>query len=231
MSRRSLIITCEHAGNEIPENYRYLFKNADEEIKSHRGWDPGAANVASSMGADLGIPVFLHTTTRLLVEANRSLKSPQLFSEYGKELEPSVKSFIIDKYYHPYRKAVVASINKAIENHFEVAHFSIHTFTPIWEGKKRTTDIGILYDPDRKPEAKVALQLQAKLQALAPLLSIDLNEPYKGTDDGFTTYLRKQYPIKDYSGIEIEINQRFHFNKELTSISFLLQQGLASLKQ
>ncbi|MFT6214890.1 MAG: putative N-formylglutamate amidohydrolase [Roseivirga sp.] len=229
MSRRRLLITCEHAGHEIPENYKYIFKNAEDEIKSHRGWDPGAAIVASATGTNLGVPVYLHTTTRLLVEANRSLKSPHLFSQYGKTLDPSVKAFIIDKYYHPYRKAVVAAINKAIEHHFEVAHFSIHSFTPIWEGKKRTTDIGILYDPDRKPEAKIALQLQAKLQSLAPLLTIDLNEPYKGTDDGFTTYLRKQYPIKDYSGVEIEVNQRFYFSKELESINFLLQQAMRAL--
>jgi predicted N-formylglutamate amidohydrolase len=229
MSRRRLLITCEHAGHEIPENYKYIFKNAEDEIKSHRGWDPGAAIVALATGNNLGVPVYLHTTTRLLVEANRSLKSPHLFSQYGKTLDPSVKAFIIDKYYHPYRNAVTAYILKSIENHFEMAHFSIHSFTPIWEGKKRTTDIGILYDPDRKSEAKIALQIQQKLKTLAPLLTIDMNEPYKGTDDGFTTYLRTQFAIKSYSGIEIEINQRFYFNKELQSINYLMQQALSSL--
>jgi predicted N-formylglutamate amidohydrolase len=229
MSRRRLLITCEHAGNEIPENYKYIFKNADEDIKSHRGWDPGASIVASATGAALSLPVYLHSTTRLLVEANRSLKSPNLFSEYGKALQPSVKAFILDKYYHPYRNAVTEAISKSIENHFEVAHFSIHSFTPIWEGSKRTTDIGILFDPDRKPEAKLALQLQEKLKSLAPLLTIDMNEPYKGTADGFTTHLRTQFGVKSYSGIEIEINQRFYFNKELASINFLIQQAFKSL--
>jgi predicted N-formylglutamate amidohydrolase len=229
MYRRRLLITCEHAGNEVPENYKYIFKNADEVLKSHLGWDPGAAIIAASLGAGLEVPVFLHSTTRLLVEANRSLKKPQLFSQYSDQLEPSIKSFILDKYYHPYRNAVTTSIAKSIESHFEVAHFSIHSFTPIWDGEVRSTDIGILYDPDRKPEAKIALQLQEKLKRLAPLLTIDMNEPYKGTDDGFTTQLRTQFPIKSYSGIEIEINQRFYFRKELESINFILQQAMRNL--
>lgn len=36
-----------------------------------------------------------------------------------------------------------------------------------------------------------------------------MNAPYKGVMDGFSTHLREKYNDEEYSGIEIEVNQRF----------------------
>ena len=230
MSGRSILITCEHAGNELPESYKYLFKRGEEALKSHRGWDPGAAILASYLGIELATPVFMHPTSRLLVEVNRSLNHPHLFSEFTIDLESSVKQFLLNKYYRPYRNAVTEWIKRETEAKKEVAHFSIHSFTPVWEGKKRPTDIGILFDPKRRLENKIALELTEKLRERAPLLTIDLNEPYKGTDDGFTTTLRKKFGARSYSGIEIEVNQKFFFNKELEFVKSVLSPAINSLE-
>lgn len=230
MLGRRILITCEHAGNELPESYKYLFKRGKEALESHWGWDPGAAILASYLGVELAVPVFMHPTSRLLVEVNRSLNHPQLFSEFTIDLEPSVKHFLLNKYYRPYRNAVTDWIERETEAKKEVAHFSIHSFTPVWEGEKRLTDIGILFDPKRRLENKIALELTEKLRELAPLLTIDLNEPYKGTDDGFTTWLRKKFGVKSYSGIEIEVNQKFFFNKELDFVKSVLSPAIKSLE-
>ena len=230
MLGRRILITCEHAGNELPESYKYLFKRGKEALESHRGWDPGAAILASYLGVELAVPVFMHPTSRLLVEVNRSLNHPQLFSEFSINLESSVKQFLLNKYYRPYRNAVTDWIKRETESKKEVAHFSIHSFTPMWEGEKRSTDIGILFDPKRRLESKIALELTEKLRELAPLLTIDLNEPYKGTDDGFTTWLRKKFGVKSYSGIEIEVNQKFFFNKELDFLKSVLSPAIKSLE-
>ncbi|KYG84392.1 hypothetical protein AWW67_04590 [Roseivirga seohaensis] len=230
MLGRRILITCEHAGNELPESYKYLFKRGKEALESHRGWDPGAAILASYLGVELAVPVFMHPTSRLLVEVNRSLNHPQLFSEFTIDLEPSVKQFLLNKYYRPYRNVVTDWIKRETEAKNEVAHFSIHSFTPVWEGEKRLTDIGILFDPKRRLESKIALELTEKLRELAPLLTIDLNEPYKGTDDGFTTWLRKKFGVKSYSGIEIEVNQKFFFNKELDFLKSVLSPAIKSLE-
>ncbi|MGW8121796.1 N-formylglutamate amidohydrolase [Roseivirga echinicomitans] len=231
MSGRSILITCEHAGNQLPESFTYLFKRGKEVLESHRGWDPGAAILASYLGVELGAPVFMHPTSRLLVEVNRSLNYPQLFSEFTIALDPSVKQFLLNKYYRPYRNTVTDWIKQETESKKEVAHFSIHSFTPVWEGKIRPTDIGILFDPKRRLESKIALALAEKLQELAPLLTIDLNEPYKGTDDGFTTTLRKKFGAKSYSGIEIEISQKFFFNQELDFVKSVLSPAIKSLEE
>jgi hypothetical protein len=48
-----------------------------------------------------------------------------------------------------------------------------------------------------------------------PGFQIRFNDPYKGTDDGFTTWLRKKYNDSEYIGIEIEVNQKFATNLAL----------------
>ncbi len=35
-----------------------------------------------------------------------------------------------------------------------------------------------------------------------------MNQPYKGSSDGFPTALRRKFP-KHYIGVELEVNQRF----------------------
>jgi hypothetical protein len=40
---------------------------------------------------------------------------------------------------------------------------------------------------------------------------VKMNQPYKGTDDGFTTYLRKKFDPEHYAGIELEVNQKYFF--------------------
>jgi hypothetical protein len=46
------------------------------------------------------------------------------------------------------------------------------------------------------------------MQHIAPAFSVRRNYPYRGTADGFTTYLRRQLSSSPYLGIELEINQR-----------------------
>lgn len=224
-----LLITCEHAGHTLPENFAYLFKRQSAVLQSHRGWDPGAAEVARHLSKKLHVHYFHHETTRLLVEVNRSLNSPQLFSEFSAPLEDTVKEFLLKKYYSAYRKQVTDWVNDQVDEGKFVAHFSIHSFTPFWQGAKRTTDIGILYDPDKKAESKLALNLQHKLQKQAPALQVDLNKPYLGKDDGFTTTLRTAFGPVNYAGIEIEINQRFYFDGELDQIKTLLYKAIKGL--
>jgi predicted N-formylglutamate amidohydrolase len=206
---QQLIITCEHAGNEVPEEYQLLFLGHTEILDSHRGWDPGAWSLASCLAKRLNAPLFGCLTTRLLIEANRSPDHEQLFSEFTLPLAASEKEKLIQRFYKPYRERVQATIEKSNK---PLIHLSIHSFTPIWNNLERKTDIGILFDPDRNSELIFSQKFQALLFIHLPDLQIHFNEPYKGTDDGFTTWLRKKYKSADYTGIEIEVNQKFVSN-------------------
>ncbi|MGH8118983.1 MAG: N-formylglutamate amidohydrolase [Gammaproteobacteria bacterium] len=86
--------------------------------------------------------------------------------------------------------------------------FSVHSFTPKLGKELRRADIGLLYDPRRRGERILCRKLQAILSQAAKGLIVRRNYPYRGTDDGLTTYLRKRYSEGQYLGIEIEINQK-----------------------
>ncbi len=204
-----LIVTCEHAGNEVPEEYRGLFLGHQEILASHRGWDPGAWPLASALAKRLNAPLFGCLTSRLLIEANRSIDHEQLFSEFTSRLPSHEKEKLIQHIYKPYREGVQSTIETTSK---PLVHLSIHSFTPIWNNLERKTDIGILFDPDRNSELEFSQKLQEQVQIQLPAFQIHFNEPYKGTDDGVTTWLRKKYNASDYIGIEIEVNQKYVSN-------------------
>ena len=204
----SVIISCEHACNFVPPTYRKYFPDAEQLLDSHRGWDPGAAQMARTLAAELDVSAHLAPATRLLVEPNRSLTHPDLFSSFTRVCDGTTKQQILEQYYHPYRSAVQNEIQRQQSKSVCVLHLSVHSFTPELHGTVRKADIGFLYDPRRRPEREFC---QSWLHAMAQQrcdLKLRRNYPYRGIADGFTTALRKQFPAVGYLGIELEVNQK-----------------------
>ncbi|WP_179345477.1 N-formylglutamate amidohydrolase [Winogradskyella ursingii] len=204
-----LVLTCEHGGNDIPAAYKSYFKN-NEALNTHRGFDLGALDVFQHLEPLADTSLF-STTSRLLIELNRSLFSKQLFSEFTQDLSKAQKTKILKQNYIPYRVAVEHQIAKLIDTNNKVLHLSIHSFTPELNGEIRNCDIGLLYDSRKKAEQEFCKQLKTEINKHNLDLNVRFNYPYLGKSDGFTTFLRKQFPI-DYLGIEIEINQKFSTN-------------------
>lgn len=222
----NLIITCEHAGNQVPEHYNHIFSHIRDILDSHRGYDPGALPIARFLATEYSAPLFICETTRLLIEPNRSLGNHQLYSEYSQKLFETDHEQILQRYYYPHRNSVEDVISKLSK---PVLHLSIHTFTPMLDGKERRVDLGLLFDPDRKSELDFCGRLMDGLDQMLPDLKIEFNEPYKGIDDGFTTYLRTKFSDQDYLGIEIEINQKFLGTEKWELISVGLKEVLADI--
>ena len=215
-----LVITCEHGGNEIPEKFQILFNNK-EISNTHKGFDLGALDVFNTL-KHLAIYTNYSTTSRLLIELNRSLWHKNLFSEYTKHLSNLEKKDLIKTYYNSYRNNVENEIETLITNQNTVVHLSIHSFTPILNDRIRNCDIGLLYDSSNQQEKKTALQLKEALHTINPKWHVRFNYPYLGKADGFTTHLRKRFKEK-YIGIEIEINQKFSKNNIM---NFQLKEDL-----
>lgn len=225
MSYKSIIITCEHAGNVVPEKYSSLFAGSAAVLNSHRGWDPGALDVASTLANKLQAPLFRTAITRLLIEVNRSLDSATLFSEFTSELYANEKATLIAQYYLPYYHSIEEAIRQSEK---PVLHLSIHSFTPVFNGTTRTVDIGLLFDPASVQEKKFCALVKEKLDQQLPECKTVFNEPYKGTDDGIAEILRKKFPGSDYLGIEIELNQKFAGTSALMRIQEALCNAIRS---
>lgn len=204
----TFVLTCEHGGNNVPTAYAPLFRGYEELLASHRGYDIGAKELFDELKGLAHIS-FFSDTTRLLVELNRSLHSKSLFSSITDTLPGREKERLLEKHYYPYRQAVESKIMEETHAGKRVLHISVHSFTPVLEGKERQADVGLLYDPTREFEKSICRQWKEKMQELQPGLKVRYNYPYLGISDGFPTYLRRKLTEKQYSGIELEINQKF----------------------
>lgn len=207
-----LVISCEHAGNRVPPRYRAQFRGQAAALKSHRGWDPGALDLARAIAFRCNAPLLANTTSRLLVECNRSLGHPQLFSEFTRDLGSAEQFHLLAMFYHPHRRAVEVALRRAVRRRGRVVHIGVHSFTPVLNGKRRRADVGLLFDPKHRFEGEVVDALARELRARAPKLRVRRNYPYRGWTDGLTTTLRSRFSAATYAGIELEVNQALFGN-------------------
>ncbi|PLX79268.1 MAG: N-formylglutamate amidohydrolase [Desulfuromonas sp.] len=210
----ALLFSVEHGNNKVPPEYAGLFAGHEELLGSHRGHDPGAAEFAARFATRFHAPVETAEVTRLLVDQNRSLHNRKsLFSEFTKRLPPQEKQAILDKYYWPYRRQIDEHVGNMIAESGQVLHLAIHSFTPELYGKVRKCDIGLMYDPSRPREKEFSLRWQQQIHRLDGKLRVRRNYPYQGIGDGVTSALRRHFSPEQYTGLQIEVNQRFPFGE------------------
>lgn len=202
------LISCEHGGNRVPPRYRQFFLGHEALLATHRGYDPGALAMARDLARMLDAPLHFSTTSRLLIDLNRSPGHPGLYSEATREAPAAVRREILERYYLPYRQQATEAIAALVALGHRVIHISSHSFTPVLDGEVRNADIGLLYDPARRSEAALCRQWQQALKTMDPGLRVRRNYPYAGKSDGFTAHLRRHFAADLYLGIELETNQK-----------------------
>jgi len=229
MRELPLVISCEHGGNEVPGEFQNLFSGQRELLASHRGFDPGAADLAQWLSSALSCPCLVALTTRLVVDLNRSEGHRQQFSELTRSLPSAVKKRISNTCYVPYRARAEAIIRGVQDKLGQAIHVSVHTFVPELDGIVRNADIGILYDPKRSQEKKLADAWTEALRSRLPALRVRRNYPYRGTADGFVVDLRKRLGSR-YVGIELEVKQDWPLKRrqDMPELRRAIADGLQS---
>lgn len=206
-----LLVTCEHGGNRIPRRYGSLFEGEEALLESHRAWDPGALSLARAFAYRHRAPLRFSIISRLLVDLNRSPNHPRLFSDLTRTLALRERGEILRRWYRPYRRRVSALVAGTLQSPGRVLHLSVHTFTPVLDGKERQVEIGLLYDPAREGEAALCrswrLNLESCFSHARLSVRVRCNQPYLGRSDGMTTWLRRRWPPDRYLGIELEVSQ------------------------
>ena len=225
-----LLLTCEHGGHDVPVEHRALFREADAALLSHRGWDPGALDVALQMAARLSAPIVFSTVTRLLVDLNRSVGNPDVFSEFSRDLPEAARSAVLAAHYHPHRRRVETCVSDAVRSGGRMLHVGVHSFTDQLGSEVRELDVALLFDPARSAESSLCERWHRALVTQAPELRHRFNEPYQGIDDGLTTTLRTRFANTRYAGIEIEARQGLLATPSARRrVAILLAESLASV--
>ena len=207
-----VLLTCEHARPDLPPGSHPGVSVG--EPNAHVLWDPLALDLAISLALRLGAPLLAGQVSRAVVDLNRRASWPSVIPDesFGvplagnRDLSPADRARRIEALHAPYRRSVVAEVRRAIALGPSCRHLSVHSFTPSLDPSGRAFDVGLLYDADRPGEVALAAGIGAALSARAGL-EVRHNEPYLGTDEGMTTWLRERFADPSYAGIELELNQ------------------------
>ena len=179
-SNHSSLILCEHASNHIPMGLHNLGLSADI-LETHVAWDPGALGIALTLQKLLNATLIYSNVSRLAYDCNRPPEAttaiPQKSEIYripgNVDLTEDQKVERVQKIYIPFREAVINSLKNSIVNFI----VTIHTFTPIFYGKHRSVEIGVLHGSDQR----LANKLMSACPGSNPFV-IKMNEPYSASD-------------------------------------------------
>jgi len=177
--RHPVVLVCEHASAFIPEEYRNLGLDTSARV-SHIAWDPGALTCARFLADQLDAVLVEGTVSRLIYDLNRPPESPtavppqsEAYAVPGnQDLTPAERQLRVDQYYQPFKGALEKTLQS---HHCAPVLVTVHSFTPVYNGKAREVELGILHDTDQR--------LADAILQLASGYNIQRNQPY-GPEDG-----------------------------------------------
>ena len=176
-----VMLLCEHAGQAVPHALAGLGL-PEGAIDGHIGWDIGAEKLARALADRLHCPLILQRYSRLVIDCNRppgSDGSIPVRSD-GVPVPANVGLAAHDR--HLREREIFDPMNDAITTALDAcprrAVFSIHSFTRCFQGQDRRWDAGFLTRRDEKS----AQHLMSAIAAVAPELTLALNQPYQIDD-------------------------------------------------
>jgi predicted N-formylglutamate amidohydrolase len=192
----SFVIVCDHASNRIPKECE-PFGLSDDVLSTHIAWDPGALPVARQLSATLDAPLLWPDVSRLVIDCNRSPDASTLIvvESEGRPV-PANRGLSQDErmrrlahVHTPYHAAIDACLKRRDEARRPTALVAIHSFTPVYFGKPRPWQIGIVFGHNRRLADILIGQLQSD-----PALAVGINEPYSPADQVYYTVERHTGP-------------------------------------
>lgn len=180
--RSPFVLICEHASRTIPRKLGTLGL-AEADLTRHIAWDIGAEKVARLLSRLIDAPLLLQRYSRLAYDCNRPPESPDAIPEMSeltaipgnRKLSAEDRLARARDIYRPFHDGVSAVLDRRAASGQRSLVVSIHSFTPVYKGKPRSVELGILHDRDTT--------LSSKLIKSFPNVDARLNEPY-GPKDG-----------------------------------------------
>ena len=223
----AIVVVCEHASAHIPAKFGNLGL-LGQALNSHVAWDPGAMAVAAEIANQMDAILIAAKTSRLVYDCNRPPSAPDAMPARSEivdvpgnmRLSDAEKEDRVATYYEPFR-AAVSTIMARISNPILV---TVHSFTPIYHGRQRDVEIGILHDKDTR-------LADALLSHNDTPLLVQRNEPY-GPTDGVTHTLKEHALPAGHLNVMLEVRNDLIRDKAAQdamakTLSRLLKKALA----
>lgn len=176
------LVVCEHASNRFPEFLDGLGLGMAAR-NSHIAWDPGALGVATVLAGQLGAPLVYGGVSRLVYDCNRPPEAHDAIPARSEihdvpgnaGLTDADRQARVAAVYEPFRAALAGKI--AIRSDQLSLLVTVHSFTPVYMGRPRKVEIGILHGKDDR----FARAMMAAAPKDLPHV-LRLNEPYSAAD-------------------------------------------------
>lgn len=200
------LIVCEHASHRFPERWGALGLSEDGQ-RAHVAWDPGALGVAQALAARLGAVLVAAQVSRLVYDLNRPPDAVGAMPERSEIWEipgnaglgPAERLARTQAIYVPFHARLAAELAAMLARGVRPALVTVHSFTPVWFGEPRATELGFIHDADPAFAAEVCA-------AAGPAtgLRAELNAPYSAAD-GVTHTLKLHATPHGLEHVMIEI--------------------------
>lgn len=178
-------LICEHAGRVIPRSLGDMGLT-EEERQMHIAWDIGAKNVALKLAQLLDAPLFTQHYSRLVCDCNRRpdvatftpARSEATDIPANVGLSEEERNARADAIFWPFHNAVSEALDAREKAGRRTLLVTIHSFTPVYLGKNRPWEIGVLFNRDKQFSPAIVEWLEANTQ-----FCVGSNEPYSVGDD------------------------------------------------
>lgn len=180
-----ILLVCEHASNAMPAPWGDLGLTA-EQTRAHIAWDPGALGLARGLAQRLDATLIHAPVSRLIYDCNRGPDMPgamparsEIHDIPGNAAITSAERLARTRaVYQPWANGLHNLIADRIALGRRPVIVTIHSFTPVYNGKPRAVEFGIIHDA--APALALAVLEAARAQTG---LNARLNEPYSAADD------------------------------------------------
>ena len=201
------VLVCEHASNRLPKSLGTLGL-PESELQRHIAWDLGAEQVARLLSGLIDAPLVLQRYSRLAYDCNRPPDSADAMPEISETTHiPGNRNLSSDdklkrtrEIYRPFHATVADLLDRRAAAGIRSTVVTIHSFTPVYKGKPRAVELGILHDRDTG--------LADELITGFPTVDARLNEPY-GPKDGVLHTLNLHAAPRGLRHAMIEIRNDF----------------------
>ena len=201
------IFSCEHASNRLPPDIS-VSQEDQHFLQTHWGWDIGAESVTRALIQATDSQGILANYSRLWIDLNRSLKRTDLIRleteghilSFNHNLSEHAEQQRLQQVYTPFHTAYNELVEMRCKDPKPLTLISIHSFTPVWNGRVRTMDIGVLFDECEELGTKLAALLKKED------LFVEINAPYTGRG-GLMFSVEDKGKRHRCPHLELEINQ------------------------
>lgn len=201
--RSPFVLICEHASQVLPKPLGTLGL-PDAEMQRHIAWDIGAEKVSRFLSRLIDAPLMLQRYSRLAFDCNRPPESPDAIPEISeltaipgnRKLSPQDRLARTSEIYRPFHNGISAFLDRRAAGGMRSIIISIHSFTPVYKGKRRDFELGILHDRDTR--------LADMLVKGFSKVDVRRNEPY-GPRDGVLHTLNLHAGVRGLRNAMIEI--------------------------